>query len=144
MLADFEVEARKQLGARDPENWPVLATALALDCSIWTEDTDFFGCGVATWTSGSIEIFLLTWSSVGPETLRIQLRRPQPKHHSEPLAELRKLFVLPKRCLHCNKHIGRRLPAFPVTPPYVRVRIRRFGGLSYRPPVNLGIPRESK
>ena len=26
--------------------------------------------------------------------------------------------------------IGRRSPAFPVTPPYVRVRIRRFGGLS--------------
>ncbi len=40
--------------------------------------------------------------------------------------------------------IGRRSPAFPVTPPYVRVRIRRFGGLSYRPPVNLGIPSESK
>jgi len=40
--------------------------------------------------------------------------------------------------------IGRLSPAFPVTPPYVRVRIRRFGGLSYRPPVNLGIPSESK
>jgi hypothetical protein len=26
--------------------------------------------------------------------------------------------------------IGKRLPAFPVTPPYVRVRMRRFGGLS--------------
>ncbi len=26
--------------------------------------------------------------------------------------------------------IGKRSPAFPVTPPYVRVRIRRFGGLS--------------
>ena len=26
--------------------------------------------------------------------------------------------------------IGRRSPAVPVTPPYVRVRIRRFGGLS--------------
>jgi predicted nucleic acid-binding protein len=47
MLADFKVEARKQLGARDPEDWPLLATALALDCSIWTEDTDFFACGVA-------------------------------------------------------------------------------------------------
>ena len=34
--------------------------------------------------------------------------------------------------------IGRRSPAFPVTPPYVRVRIRRFGGLSYPPPVNPG------
>jgi ribosomal protein S7 len=40
--------------------------------------------------------------------------------------------------------IGRLSPAFPVTPPYMRVRIRRFGGLSYRPTVNLGIPSESK
>jgi hypothetical protein len=26
-------------------------------CPIWTEDTGFFGCGVATWTS-HLEIFL--------------------------------------------------------------------------------------
>ena len=32
----------------------------------------------------------------------------------------------------CGIDIGRRSPVFPVTPPYVRVRIRRFGGLSYR------------
>ncbi|MBI4874020.1 MAG: hypothetical protein HY822_05230, partial [Acidobacteria bacterium] len=25
---------------------------------IWTEDTDFFGCGVATWTSSRVEMFL--------------------------------------------------------------------------------------
>lgn len=54
----FEAEARKRLDARDPDDWPVLATALALGCPIWTEDTDFFGCGVATWTSSSIDIFL--------------------------------------------------------------------------------------
>jgi predicted nucleic acid-binding protein len=58
LYGDFETEARKRLGARDPEDWPILAAALALDCPIWTEDTDFFGCGVATWTSGSIDIFL--------------------------------------------------------------------------------------
>lgn len=58
LYRDFEAEARKRLGARDPEDWPVLAAALALGCPIWTEDTDFFGCGVATWTSGSIDIFL--------------------------------------------------------------------------------------
>jgi aspartate/methionine/tyrosine aminotransferase len=40
--------------------------------------------------------------------------------------------------------IGRLLPAFPVTPPYVRVRIRRFGGWSYQRTVNLGSPSESK
>lgn len=27
--ADFEAEARKRLAARDPDDWPVLATALA-------------------------------------------------------------------------------------------------------------------
>jgi hypothetical protein len=48
------------------------------------------------------------------------------------------------RSIAVRIYIGRRSPAFPVTPPYVRVRIRRFGGLSYRPPVNLGIPSESK
>ena len=58
LYADFEAEAWKRLGTRDPEDWPILAAALALDCPIWTEDTDFFGCGVATWTSGSIDIFL--------------------------------------------------------------------------------------
>jgi predicted nucleic acid-binding protein len=55
---DFEIEARKRLGSRDPEDWPILAAALALGCPIWTEDTDFFGCGVATWTSASIDSFL--------------------------------------------------------------------------------------
>lgn len=58
LYEDFEAEARKRLAARDPEDWPILAAALALDCPIWTEDTDFFGCGVATWTSASIDSFL--------------------------------------------------------------------------------------
>jgi hypothetical protein len=35
----------------------VLAVALSLSCDIWTEDTDFFGTGVAVWTSDRVEIF---------------------------------------------------------------------------------------
>jgi predicted nucleic acid-binding protein len=54
----FEAEARERLGMRDPEDWPILASALALGCPIWTEDTDFFGCGVATWTSDRVQVFL--------------------------------------------------------------------------------------
>jgi predicted nucleic acid-binding protein len=54
----FEAVARERLGQRDPEDWPILAAALALNCPIWTEDTDFFGCGVATWTSRLVEMFL--------------------------------------------------------------------------------------
>jgi predicted nucleic acid-binding protein len=54
----FESVARERLERRDPEDWPILATALTFGCPIWTEDTDFFGCGVATWTSNRFEMFL--------------------------------------------------------------------------------------
>lgn len=54
----FETEARQRLRGRDEEDWPVLAAALSLSCAIWTEDTDFFGTGVAVWTSDRVEIFL--------------------------------------------------------------------------------------
>jgi hypothetical protein len=48
----FEDLAGERIARRDEDDWPVLAAALALGCPIWTEDTDFFGCGVATWTTG--------------------------------------------------------------------------------------------
>jgi predicted nucleic acid-binding protein len=54
----FEQEARRRLRGRDEEDWPILAAALALSCAIWTEDTDFFGTGIAVWTSDRVEIFL--------------------------------------------------------------------------------------
>ena len=53
-----ETEAKKRLGSRDPDDSPILASALAPGCPIWTEDTDFFACGVATGTSSRVEIFL--------------------------------------------------------------------------------------
>jgi predicted nucleic acid-binding protein len=53
----FEAEARRRLALRDPEDWPILASALVLECPIWTEDADFFGCGVATWTSDRVGMF---------------------------------------------------------------------------------------
>lgn len=50
--------AMERIGSRDPMDWPIVAAALALDCPIWTEDKDFFGSGMATWTTGRIEIYL--------------------------------------------------------------------------------------
>jgi len=47
-----------RIGARDPMDWPIVAAALALGCPIWTEDKDFFGSGIATWTSDRVEIYL--------------------------------------------------------------------------------------
>jgi predicted nucleic acid-binding protein len=58
LYGEFEVEARERLRGRDENDWPVLATALGLGCDIWTEDQDFFGTGIAIWTTYRIEIFL--------------------------------------------------------------------------------------
>lgn len=54
----YESDARQRLRSRDEQDWPVLAAALALSCGVWTEDSDFFGTGVAVWTTSNIEIFL--------------------------------------------------------------------------------------
>src|SRR5215469_11529305 len=58
VYATFEKESRLRLRGRDEEDWQVLATALALACGVWTEDVDFFGTGIAAWTTNRIEIFL--------------------------------------------------------------------------------------
>ena len=58
VYANFESTARERLVGRDPEDWPILASALAIGCPIWTEDTDFFGCGVPTWTTSRVIVFL--------------------------------------------------------------------------------------
>ena len=57
-LDAFEMQARLRLRQRDEQDWPILASALALNCPIWTEDADFFGVGVATWTTANIEYHL--------------------------------------------------------------------------------------
>ena len=60
LYADFQPEALKRIAIRDAEDWPVLACALAIGCPVWTEDADFFGAGVATWTTDRIEVYFTT------------------------------------------------------------------------------------
>jgi predicted nucleic acid-binding protein len=57
-LAAAEAEAMARIGKRDAADWPAVAGALQFDCPVWTEDEDFFGSGVATWTTATVEIFL--------------------------------------------------------------------------------------
>ena len=52
------VDAEARLEGRDLDDWPILATAMVLDCPIWTEDKDFFGTGVPTWTTDRVELYL--------------------------------------------------------------------------------------
>jgi predicted nucleic acid-binding protein len=55
---EHETSARERIGHRDVDDWPVVATAMLLDCPIWTEDQDFLGSGMATWTTQTIEVYL--------------------------------------------------------------------------------------
>ena len=49
----MQQQALQRISIRDADDWPVLALA----CPVWTEDTDFFGTGVATWTSDRISLY---------------------------------------------------------------------------------------
>lgn len=57
-LTLVEADARARIGHRDERDWPGLAAALLMNCPIWTEDNDFFGTGVPTWTTTTVEIYL--------------------------------------------------------------------------------------
>lgn len=54
----FKTQALQRIAMRDADDWPVLACAIAIGCPVWTEDADFFGTGVATWTSDRVELYL--------------------------------------------------------------------------------------
>lgn len=51
-------QALQRIAIRDADDWPVLACALTLGCPVWTEDVDFFGTGIATWTTDRVELYL--------------------------------------------------------------------------------------
>lgn len=57
IYAAVEDEARAR-SLRDPADWPVVACALALSAAIWTNDNDFLGTGVATWTTQTLQAWL--------------------------------------------------------------------------------------
>lgn len=57
VYAGFEDEARAR-SLRDQNDWPVVASALALSAAIWTNDNDFLGTGVPTWTTATLQAWL--------------------------------------------------------------------------------------
>jgi len=61
-----EAPARDRISSRDASDWPIIATALLLDSPIWTEDQDFFGSGVAAWTTATVEHYLRDGSPLTP------------------------------------------------------------------------------
>jgi predicted nucleic acid-binding protein len=58
LYASHQEAALQRIAARDADDWPVLACAMALKCPVWTEDADFFGSGIATWTTDRVALYL--------------------------------------------------------------------------------------
>jgi predicted nucleic acid-binding protein len=57
VCAATEDEARAR-SLRNPSDWPAVACALALAAGIWTNDNDFLGTGVPTWTTQTLQGWL--------------------------------------------------------------------------------------
>jgi len=57
VYAALEDEAAAR-SVRDPNDWPVVSCAIALSAGIWTEDNDFLGTGIPTWTTVSLQRWL--------------------------------------------------------------------------------------
>jgi len=53
---------------RDPHDWPTVAAAMTVDAGVWTEDGDFLGTGVATWTTTTVQAWLMR--QPGPHSTR--------------------------------------------------------------------------
>lgn len=58
VYAGLQTQALQRIALRDADDWPVLACAMTISCPVWTEDADFFGTGVATWTSDRVALYL--------------------------------------------------------------------------------------
>ncbi|SRR6266550_3307246 len=51
-------EARERIVGGSSIQWPVVAVALLFNCPIWTSDEDFFGAGIASWRTNTVELYL--------------------------------------------------------------------------------------
>lgn len=58
LYEEHEYSARERMISRDLDDWPIVATSLLLRCPVWTEDRDFFGSGISTWTTETVELYL--------------------------------------------------------------------------------------
>jgi predicted nucleic acid-binding protein len=59
VYAGMQTQALQRIAVRDADDWHVLACAMTISCPVWTEDADFFGSGIATWTTDRVELYLV-------------------------------------------------------------------------------------
>ena len=65
-------EAQQRIAARDPDDWPTVALALALGLPVWSQDKDLADVGVEVFTTGEP----LTRSATEATKKRIESGQP--------------------------------------------------------------------
>jgi predicted nucleic acid-binding protein len=50
----FREQALERIGHRDPDDWPTVALALALDLPVWSQDKDLEDSGLRVYTTGQL------------------------------------------------------------------------------------------
>jgi predicted nucleic acid-binding protein len=51
---DQREEAEQRIAARDPDDWPTVALALALGLPVWSQDRDLTDAGLVVFTTGEL------------------------------------------------------------------------------------------
>ena len=59
VYAGLQTQGLQRISIRDADDWTVLACAMTIACPVWTEHADFFGTGIATWTTDRVELYLV-------------------------------------------------------------------------------------
>ena len=54
VYTSLEPAARTRLRPRAQPDWPTLAAATAFGADIWSNDRDFFGTGIAVWSTRNV------------------------------------------------------------------------------------------
>jgi predicted nucleic acid-binding protein len=55
--ADYDsqrADAERRIAARDPDDWPTVALALALSLPVWSQDKDLTVAGLDVYTTGEL------------------------------------------------------------------------------------------
>jgi predicted nucleic acid-binding protein len=102
--AEWEPIARGRI--RDATDWPTLALALAIGAPVLTNDADFLGCGVSTWSAEAL-LAELEGAESGPRT---PLEEPEPIDMTQ-VAERQEVSVPPDNLIRRYNDAVRRFEA---------------------------------
>lgn len=123
-------EARRRMADRDPDDWPVVALALARELPIWSQDRDLEAAGVPIYTTGRL-LDLLRESEGSSLQAEPPLGRSRPQKVA--IAENRALGLRGPRRSAADRQRGQLRPQLVRTRDWTSITWRSRGAFRRRP-----------